>query len=111
MSADKMNIAEVYEMFETINNKLDKRTDKSTEATQIDTAVVNIMTERFEDVIKEVRKPVTAEYRDSVSLVHKQVKAYEKLVREQAERIEQAKVNETEAEKLKEEAEKLKKGK
>jgi hypothetical protein len=36
MSTDKMNIAEVYEMFETINKKLDKRTDKSAEPRQIE---------------------------------------------------------------------------
>jgi hypothetical protein len=45
MSTDKMNIAEVYEMFETIKSKLDKRADKSAEPKQIDLTVVNAMRE------------------------------------------------------------------
>jgi hypothetical protein len=51
------------------------------------------------------------EYLDSIAIVRKQVEEYERLVREQAERIERAKVNETKAKKLQEEVEKLKKGK
>jgi hypothetical protein len=181
MSTDKMNTSEVFEMFETINSKLDKRqTDKSAEPTQIDTTVINTMTERFETVIAEARKPVKVEhrhtidigsskvfialivmvvtifglsyaigeqrrsisqykdndlkyrhikmlgqtteegiyrledrfeFRDSVSLIRKQVETYEKLFQEQAERIERAKQNVEESEKLQKKVDALKKKK
>jgi hypothetical protein len=72
MSTDKMNTSEVFEMFETINNKLDKRqTDKSADPTQIDLATVtaiNTMTERFEIIIAEVRKPVKVEHRHTIDI-------------------------------------------
>jgi hypothetical protein len=69
MSADKMNTSEVFEMFETINNKLDKRqTDKSAEPTQIDTTAINTMTEQFEIIIAEVRKPVKVEHRHTIDI-------------------------------------------
>jgi hypothetical protein len=179
MSTDKMNTSEVFEMLETISNKLDKRqTDKSAEPAQIDTRAINAMTERFETAIAEVRKPVKVEHRhtidigsskvfislvvmvltilglsyavgeqrrtisqyrdndlkyryikmqgqtteeniyrlerlfeygDSVKIVYKQVEKYEKLVQEQAEKIERVKMNRTEAEKSQAEIEKLKK--
>jgi hypothetical protein len=183
MSIDKMNTSEVFEMFEAINNKLDKRqTDKSTEPTQIDLAaitVINTMTERFETVIAEVRKPVRVEHRhtvdigssrvfislvvmvlmilglsyvigeqrrsisqyqdndlkyrcikmqgqtnedniyrlerqfrygDSIKIIRKQVEKYEELVKEQAERMERARVNGDKAEKLQKAVESLKNG-
>jgi hypothetical protein len=72
MSTDKINTSEVFEMFETINKKLEKRqTDKSAEPTQIDlTAVtaINTMTERFEKDIAEVRKPVKVEHRHTIDI-------------------------------------------
>ncbi|MDR3267140.1 MAG: hypothetical protein LBT24_06195 [Tannerella sp.] len=69
MSADKMNTSEVFEMFETINNKLDKRQiDKSTEPAQIDTRAINTMTERFEKVMEEARKPVKVEHRHTIDI-------------------------------------------
>jgi hypothetical protein len=48
------------------------------------------------------------EFRDSVSLIHKQVETYEKLVQEQAERIERAKRNVEESEKLQKQKEMIK---
>jgi hypothetical protein len=56
-NANKMDTSAVFEMFETINNKLDKRTDKPVESVQVDMTAVNAMTERLEDMIEEVRKP------------------------------------------------------
>lgn len=48
------------------------------------------------------------QYGDSIKIIHKQVERFEKLVKEQAERIERAKQNGEEAKKLKEEVESLK---
>jgi hypothetical protein len=64
MSANKIDVSTVCEMFEEINKKLDKQTmtDKSTETMQIDLTAVNTMMERFEDVIREARKPVKVEH-------------------------------------------------
>ncbi|KAA6329403.1 hypothetical protein EZS27_021786 [termite gut metagenome] len=51
------------------------------------------------------------EYRDSITIVRKQVEKYERLVKEQAEKVERARQNADEAEKLQKEAESLKKKK
>jgi hypothetical protein len=167
-------------MFEKINGKLDKMPDRSAEPTPIDLFAVNAMTERFENAIKEVHKPVKVEhhhkieiasnwvflslvtmaimiiglfyiignqrqtisqykdndlkyryirmqgqtneenlyrmermfeYRDSVSLVRKQVEKYEQLVKKQADRTERANQEAMEAEKLQKSANSLKKSK
>jgi hypothetical protein len=72
MSIEKMNTSEVFEMFETINNKLEKRqTEKSAESAQIDTraiTAINTMTEQFENVIEEARKPVKVEHRHTIDI-------------------------------------------
>jgi hypothetical protein len=57
-----MDTSEVFAMFETINSKLDRRTDKPVELAQVDMTAVNAMTERFEDVIEEVLKPTKIEH-------------------------------------------------
>ncbi|MDR2385266.1 MAG: hypothetical protein LBD80_06360 [Tannerella sp.] len=63
MSANKIDISTVCEMFEKLSNKLDKQaTDKSVEPIQVDLAAIKAMTERFEQVIEEVRKPAHVEY-------------------------------------------------
>jgi hypothetical protein len=180
MSAiNKMDTSAVFEMFETINNKLDKQTNVSVESAEIDMSAVNTMTERFENVIEEVRKPAKVEhqhrhtidigsskvflsmvvmglvilglsyvigeqrrsisqykdndlkyryvkmhgqtdeeklyrleqqfkYNDSINIIRKQVVKYEELVKEQAERMERAKRDSEEADKLKKEAEQIK---
>jgi hypothetical protein len=46
---------------------------------------------------------------DSISVILKRVETYERLVKEQEEKIEQAKLNATEAERLQKEAESVKK--
>jgi hypothetical protein len=51
------------------------------------------------------------EYQDSITIVRKQVEKYERLVKEQAEKVERARQNTDEAEKLQKEAESLKKKK
>jgi hypothetical protein len=179
-NTSKMDTSAVFELFETINNKLDKQTNVSIEPTQIDFSAVNAMTEQFENVIEEIRKPAKIEhqhchtidigsskvflsmvvmvlvilglsyvigeqrrsvnqykdndlkyrhikmqgqtneenlywleqqfkYGDSITIIRKQVEKYEELVKEQAERIERAKKNSNEAERLKVDAESLKK--
>jgi hypothetical protein len=63
MSINKIDISTVCEMFEKLNEKLDKQTtDKQTESIQIDLTAVNVMTERIEQVIEEVRMPAHVEY-------------------------------------------------
>jgi methyl-accepting chemotaxis protein len=61
-SNNKMDTSEVFAMFETINNKLDKRTDKPVESVPVDLSAVNAMAERFERFIEEVRKPEKIEH-------------------------------------------------
>jgi hypothetical protein len=60
-----MDVSTVYEMFEEINKKLDKQT---VEPMQVDLTAINSMTEQFEDVIKEVRKPVKVEHRHKIEI-------------------------------------------
>jgi hypothetical protein len=57
-----MDTSAVFEMFETINNKLDKQTNVSVESAEIDMAAVDTITEQFENLIKEVRKPAKVEH-------------------------------------------------
>jgi hypothetical protein len=70
MSANKIDVSTVCEMFEEINKKLNKQTttDKSIETVQIDLTAVNTMTERFEDVIREARKPVKVEHHHKIEI-------------------------------------------
>jgi hypothetical protein len=174
-----MDISTVYEMFEKINEKLNERADNTVEPAQVDMTAIDILTERLENVIDEVRKPSTVkhqhhhtidiranwfflswvtlviiilglfwaianqrqtisqykesdlkyryikmrgetdeesiyrleqqfQYGDSIKILRKQVEKYEELVKEQAERLERAKQNSEEAEKLNMQKEKIK---
>ncbi|MDR0507260.1 MAG: hypothetical protein LBH32_10680 [Dysgonamonadaceae bacterium] len=69
-SNTKMDTSEVFAMFETINSKLDKQPNKQIEVTQVDLSAVNAMTERLEDVIKDVQKPTKVEnyYRHTIDI-------------------------------------------
>ena len=58
----KMDTAAVFEMFETINNKLDRKADKPVEPVQVDLTAVNILTERLENVIETVHEPTQVEH-------------------------------------------------
>ena len=60
-NSSKMDVSTVYEMFEEINKKLDKQPSNTVEPTQVDMTAVNILTERLENVIEEIRKPVKVE--------------------------------------------------
>jgi len=63
MSANRIDVSTVYEMFEKLNEKLDKQTtDKSAETIQLDLSAVNTITERLEQTIEEVRKPVNVKH-------------------------------------------------
>ena len=67
-NTNKMDTSAIFEMFETINRKLDKKADKPVEPVQIDLTAVNAMTERFEEAIKEVRKPAKIEHRHTIDI-------------------------------------------
>ena len=62
-NASKMDTSAVFEMFETINNKLDKRTDKTVEPAQLDMTAINTLTEQLVNVIETVREPTQVEHR------------------------------------------------
>jgi hypothetical protein len=68
MNTDKINTSAIYEMFETINRKLDKRPDKPIEPMQIDLAAVNTIVERLEYATDEIRKPQKVEHRHTISI-------------------------------------------
>ena len=176
----KMDVSTVYEMFEEINEKLDKRTTgKPVEPVQVDLTAVNAVTERLENAIEEANKSAKVEhqhrhlidihsnwvflslvvmtliilgmsymigeqrrslnqyknndlkyryikmqgqtdegniyrlerqfqYSDSIKIVQKQVEKYEDLVNEQANKLERARRNNDEVDRLKEKVESLK---
>jgi hypothetical protein len=70
MSTNKIDVSTVCEMFEKLNDKLDKQTidNPVVEPVQIDLAAVNVMVERLEDTIREVRKPVKVEHRHQIEI-------------------------------------------
>jgi hypothetical protein len=57
-----MDTSAVFEMFETIKEKLDKKPDKPVEPEQADIAAGNILTEQLRNVIEEVKKPAKVEH-------------------------------------------------
>jgi hypothetical protein len=177
MNNEKMDTSAVYTLFEELKESFKQRNEKPVESAQVDITAVKAMTERFENLIEEVKKPTKVnhhhvisigsnkvffsligmcivililsfaiynqrqtisqykdndlkyryikmqgqatennicrlerqfEYRDSITIFRKQVEKYERLVEEQAEKIERARRNADEAEKLQREAEALK---
>jgi len=64
-SAEKMDSATVYELFETIKNKLDKQEKKQTESVKVDIDVspIDAATERFVKAAAEANKPSIIEHR------------------------------------------------
>ncbi|KAA6328003.1 hypothetical protein EZS27_023055 [termite gut metagenome] len=177
MSNEKIDTSAVYTLFEELKESLKQRNEKPIEPAQVDMTAVNAMTERFENLIEEVKKPTKInhhhvisigsnkvffsligmcivililsfaiynqrqtinqhrdnglkyryikmqghtteeniyrleklfEHQDSVALIHKQVKKYEQLVKEQAEKLKRVRRNTKEVEKLQREAESLK---
>ena len=66
---NKMDTSTVFEMFETISRKLDKQTvGNSAELIQVDLTAVNNMTERFDKIIEEVRKPVNVKHYHKIEI-------------------------------------------
>jgi len=67
---NKIDVIEIYKMFETINEKLDKKTDKSAESVQIVLSTVSAVTKQLENVIEETRKPAIVEhhYRHTINI-------------------------------------------
>jgi len=64
MSNNKIDTSTVFEMFETINRKLDKPTiDKPVEPIQIDLSAINVVKEQLEAVIEEIRTPAKVEHK------------------------------------------------
>ena len=61
-NTNKMDTSAVFEMFETINRKLDKRTDKSSEPVKIDLSAVDNLAEQLENVFAEVHKSTKVEH-------------------------------------------------
>jgi len=174
-STDKIDSSAVYELFETIKNKLDKQEKKQTDSVKVDIDVspIDVATERFVKAAAEANKPTIVEhqhrhkididiqsnwfffswvalffiigalfwaiadlretnnqyvdndlkyryvkmigqgnedsftrldnqfqYSDSIKIIRKQVEKFEELVKEQAERMERARQNTDEANKL-----------
>jgi hypothetical protein len=62
MRNEKMDTSAVYTLFEELKESLKQRNEKPVEPARIDIAAVNVMTERFENLIEEVRKPVKIEH-------------------------------------------------
>jgi len=60
-----MDSAAVYELFETIKNKLDKQEKKQTESVKVDIDVspIDVATERFVKAAEEANKPSIVEHR------------------------------------------------
>jgi hypothetical protein len=67
---DKITVTEVYTLFEEIIKRLE-RGNNSTTIVQTETpdfSAVNELTDRLENVIEEIRKPVKHEHRHSISI-------------------------------------------
>jgi hypothetical protein len=178
MSGEKMDTSAVYTLFEELKESSKQRNEKPVESTQVDTTTINAMTERFENLIEEVKKPTKVnhhhvisigsnkvffslvgmcivililsfsiynqrqtisqyrdndlkysyikmqgraseenickleakfEYVDSVFVIRKQIEEYERLIKEQAEKIGRARQNVEEAKKLHNKAGNIKK--
>jgi hypothetical protein len=67
MDKNKIETQTVYEMFEELSEKLDKKANTSTEPpkpiqAQVDMTAINTVTERLESVLEEVKKPSTVEH-------------------------------------------------
>ncbi|MDR1583339.1 MAG: hypothetical protein LBS55_08810 [Prevotellaceae bacterium] len=69
MRTNKIDVSAVCEMFEKLSDKLDKQTiNKSVEPVEVDLTAVNTMTERFEDIIRDVRKPAKVEHQHKIEI-------------------------------------------
>jgi len=65
----KMDTSAVFEMFETINKKLDRQTtDKPAEPVQVDLTALNTLTKRLKSVIETAREPTQVEHQHRHSI-------------------------------------------
>ena len=65
----KMDTSAVFEMFETINKKLNTQTtDKPAEPVQVDLTALNTLTERLQSAIETVREPTQVEHQHRHSI-------------------------------------------
>jgi hypothetical protein len=64
-----MDISKVYTLFEEIKESLKQNnSNKPVESAQVDMTAVNTMTERFENLIEEVRKPTKTEHHHVIDI-------------------------------------------
>jgi hypothetical protein len=68
MSSEKIDTSAVYTLFEELKESLKQRNEKPIEPAQVDMTAVNAMTERFENLIEETRKPTKVEHRHVISI-------------------------------------------
>ncbi|KAA6335243.1 hypothetical protein EZS27_016504 [termite gut metagenome] len=69
MNTDKIDTSAIYALFEEIKESLrQNKSNKSVEPTQFDMTAINTMTERFENLIKEIRKPTKVEHRHVIDI-------------------------------------------
>ncbi|KAA6326974.1 hypothetical protein EZS27_023995, partial [termite gut metagenome] len=69
MNTDKMDISKVYTLFEEIKESLKQNnSNKPVESAQVDMTAVNVITERFENLIEEVKKPTKAEHHHVIDI-------------------------------------------
>ncbi|KAA6313368.1 hypothetical protein EZS27_035850 [termite gut metagenome] len=68
MSSEKIDTSAVYTLFEELKESLKQRNEKLIEPAQVDMRAVNAMTERFENLIEEVKKPKRTEIRHIIDL-------------------------------------------
>ena len=61
-NVNKMDTSAVFEMFESINKKLDKHAGNTVEPSEVDMTAIDALTEQLENVIEEVRKPAKVEH-------------------------------------------------
>ncbi|KAA6329624.1 hypothetical protein EZS27_021597, partial [termite gut metagenome] len=69
MNTDKIDISAVYTLFEEIKESLKQNNNnKPIESAQVDMTAVHTMTERFENLIEEVKKPTRAEHHHVIDI-------------------------------------------
>jgi hypothetical protein len=69
MNTDKMDISKVYTLFEEIKESLKQNnSNKPVGSAQVDMTAVHTMTERFENLIEEVKKPTKVEHRHVIDI-------------------------------------------
>ncbi|KAA6341708.1 hypothetical protein EZS27_010497 [termite gut metagenome] len=69
MNTDKMDISKVYTLFEEIQESLKQNnSNKPVESAQVDMTAVHTMTERFENLIEEAKKPTKVNHHHVISI-------------------------------------------